>query len=44
MATALIESTPYISKSLMPSTFRTFVEHETNTPFEKVSKNELEHL
>ena len=41
MATALIESTPYIAKALMPSTFKIFAELKANRPFENISENEL---
>jgi len=44
MATALIESTPFIAQTLMTGTFRSYVEAKTQRPFENVSEKELEKL
>jgi hypothetical protein len=44
MATALIESTPYIANALMPSTFKVFAEVKSGKDFEKITTNELKEL
>ena len=44
MATALIESTPYIAKALMPSTFQMYAELKTKQSFNNISENELKRL
>lgn len=44
MATALIESTPYIASALMSATFKVFAEEKTNTSFDKIPENELKRL
>jgi hypothetical protein len=44
MATALIESTPYISQALMASTFRIFAEVKSGKKFNNIPESELKNL
>ena len=44
MATALIESTPFIAKALMASTFKIYAEYKSNKKFEEISEEELKNL
>lgn len=44
MATALIESTPFIAKTLMAPTFKFYAEYKSNKKFEDISEAELKDL
>ena len=44
MATALIESTPFIAKALMAPTFKFYAEYKSNKKFEDIPEAELKDL
>jgi hypothetical protein len=44
MATALLESTPFIAKALMPSTFKVYAEMKSGKDFNNISESELKDL
>ena len=44
MATALLESTPFIAQALMPSTFKVYAEMKSGKKFNNISESELKNL